>query len=40
MTTAGAGMFDELNQPNTILRGIRGNVTPNSLPPPMRKSKW
>ena len=24
MTTAGAGMFDELNQPNTILRGIRG----------------
>ena len=24
MTTAGAGMFDELNQPNTILRNLRG----------------
>ena len=33
MTTAGAGMFDELNQPNTILRGIRGIRTAQLVAP-------
>ncbi|MAG08789.1 MAG: hypothetical protein CL494_00015 [Actinobacteria bacterium] len=33
MTTAGAGMFDELNQPNTILRGIRGIRTAKLIAP-------
>ena len=33
MTTSGAGMFDELNQPNTILRGIRGIRTAQLIVP-------